>query len=127
MGGKSFFWQLSGLSALVGLLLAGLHYSVEAARPHGKFSVACLLLFMAICIGLYLAGVNAARSTNKYAFTSLISVSVFGKMVLSLAFLLAYKNITHPENTWFVGIFLFCYAVFTVYEVVFMSKLAKQR
>lgn len=127
MNGKSFFWQLSGLSVLVGLLLTALHYTVEAAKPHAAFSLACLLLFIGICVGLYFAGANAARSTNKYAFTSLISVSVFGKMVIALAFLLAYRSIAHPENTWFVGIFLFCYAVYTIYEVVFMSKLAKQR
>lgn len=125
MNVKTFFGQLAILSAGSAAVLGALHAGVEAARPHAAFAVASLLLFIAICIGLFYAGRQAARSSNKYAFTSLISVSVFGKMVLAMAFLLLYKNVAHPQNTWFVGIFLFCYAVYTVYEVVFMSKLAK--
>ena len=83
------------------------------------------MFFVAICAGLYAAGASAAHSANKYAFTSLISLSVFGKMALSLAFLFVYREYAHPEDNWFVGIFLLAYGAYTVFEVWFMSKLAR--
>ena len=51
--------------------------------------------------------------------------SVFGKMVVSLGFLLGYKQIAHPTNQSFVIIFLLCYVVYTGFEVRFMTQLAK--
>jgi hypothetical protein len=36
-----------------------------------------------------------------------------------------YQQVAMPTNQWFVGIFLWCYVVFTAFEVWFMTKLAK--
>lgn len=65
------------------------------------------------------------KSGSKYAFTNLVSVSVFGKMVLALAWLLVYQKTFHPPNEWFVGVFLYLYVVYTAFEVWFMTRLAK--
>ena len=70
-------------------------------------------------------GLSAARGTNKYAFNNLISITVLGKMVLAIGFLFGYQKIAKPENVWFVGIFLLCYVVFTVFEVWFMTRLSR--
>ena len=82
-------------------------------------------LFVAVCVGLYYAGLSALRSKSKFAFTNLVTVSVFGKMVVSLTALFLYQKIAEPANQWFVGIFLWCYLVFTVFEVWFMTKLRR--
>jgi hypothetical protein len=125
MTAKHFYNWLALLSLGTALLLAGLHYALPPMQAHAPFSVATLLLFAAVCAGLFHAGRQAAGSSNKYAFSNLVSVSVFGKMVLALAFLFLYQRIFKPENNWFVSIFLLCYVAFTVFEVWFMSKLAR--
>ena len=125
MAVKTFFTWLLLISAGTALCLLLLHYLVEAARVHWPFSIASVLLFALVCIALYFAGKNAAGSKNKYAFTNLISVSVFGKMVLSMAALFLYQQSVKPDNQWFVGIFLWCYVVYTSFELWFMTRLAK--
>ena len=84
-----------------------------------------MLLFTLVCIGFFFAGVNSAHSKSKAAFINLVSVSVFGKMVLALGFLFVYQRIAKPDNEWFVGIFLFCYVVYTGFEIWFMTRLAR--
>lgn len=122
---RSFFIRLLTIGLGTGAVLALLHVLVPEARPHGLFAIASLILFMLVCTGLYFAGLSAAKSSNKYAFTNLVSVSVFGKMVLVLAFLFIYQKMALPANQLFVGIFLFCYVVFTAFEVWFMTRLAR--
>ncbi len=46
-------------------------------------------------------------------------------MVLALAWLFIYQKTFYPRNEWFVGIFLYLYVVYTVFEVWFMTRLAK--
>jgi hypothetical protein len=125
MSVRTFFMQLAGITASVSAMLAILYFLIPGVQPHLYFGIASILLFVLICTGLYYWGVSAATSSSKLAFNSLISVSVFGKMVLALGFLFLYQQAAKPENTWFVGIFLICYVVYTVFEVWFMSKLAR--
>ncbi len=127
MNTKSFFLNLGIVSLFVGLILAGLHFYAPQAQAHSGFAMACLGLFVVLCAGLYFAGANAIRAQNKHAFTNLVSVSVFGKMALAVAFLFLYQKVAKPQNEWFVGIFLFCYVVYTVFEVWFMTRLARQK
>ncbi|MDO8367478.1 MAG: hypothetical protein Q7T20_11815 [Saprospiraceae bacterium] len=125
MSPKSFFQTLLIVSAGTAAVLAGLHYLAPQAQQHCKFAIGSVMLFALVCTGLYYAGASTARSKNKHAFTNLVSVSVFGKMVVALAALFIYQQVAVPSNQWFVGIFLWCYVVFTAFEVWFMTKLAK--
>lgn len=122
---RSFFSYLALVTTAATGLLAALHFMVPQAQAHWKFAAASLGLFVLVCVGLYFAGASATRSANKYAFTNLVSVSVFGKMVTAIAFLFVYQKAAQPTNEWFVGIFLLCYVIFTGYEVWFMTRLAK--
>lgn len=125
MRAKLFYFNLLVLTLCVALVLGLLHFLAPPAQAHWQLSIASVVLFVVVCIGLFYAGTNAARSSNKYAFNNLISLSVFGKMMLAIAFLYIYQQVAHPQNTWFVGIFLFCYVLYTGYEVWFMTKLAR--
>ncbi len=127
MDSRTFFTRLGLISAGVSALLGLLYLLLPAAQEHGWFALASVLLFVTICTGLFFAGASSARSSNKYAFNNLISLSVFGKMAVALGFLFVYREIAHPQNQWFVFIFLFCYVVYTVYEVWFMMLLAKNK
>jgi hypothetical protein len=122
---RTFFPQLALVSAAAAAVLVALHFFAPPAQPHWKFAIGTVLIFILVCTALFFAGKNAAQSKNKYLFTNLVSASVFGKMVLALALLFAYQRVALPQNQWFVGIFLWCYTIFTVFEVWFMTKLAK--
>lgn len=125
MDAKTFFKWLAVVTLGTGLILAGLHNFIPPAQAHGKFAVATLLLFVLVCVALFFAGSGAARSKSRVAFINLVSASVFGKMVIAIAFLFLYQRATKPENEWFVGIFLLCYITYTAFEVWFMTRLAK--
>lgn len=122
---KTFYTNLLAVTAGASALLAALHFMIPAAQVHWKFAVASVSLFVVICVGLFYMGRNTARSKNKLAFNNVISLSVFGKMVASVAALFIYQKTTHPANEWFVAIFLLTYVVYTVFEVWFMTRLAK--
>lgn len=125
MDQKSFYSRLAIITAGVSVLLFALCRFAPQAQMHGYFSAATVILFLLVCMGLYYAGANAARARNKHAFTNLVSVSVFGKMALAVAYLFLYQKVMQPANEWYVGIFLLCYVVYTVFEVSFMSRLAR--
>jgi thiol:disulfide interchange protein len=125
MNNQRFLSSLAIITGSTSLVLALAHWLLQPVREHWGLSVALVVIFSLVCVGLYAAGKNAARSRNKTAFTGIVSASVFGKMVLSMGILLAYKQAAHPTNQWFVGIFFLVYTVYTVYEVVFMSNVAK--
>ncbi len=127
MPNRLFFFRLSLVTLLAAAGLGLLHLLVIPARVHGGFAVACIALFFSVCTALFYAGKSAAQSSSKMAFNNLISVSVFGKMVLAILFLFIYQKSSMPPNQWFVGIFLWCYITYTVYEVWFMMQLARLR
>lgn len=122
---KPFLIRLSLLTAGTAAVLSILLLLVPAAQLHWKFAIAAVALFVLICIGLFYMGRDAAQSRNKLAFNNVISLSVFGKMLASVAALFIYQKMAAPANEWFVAIFLLTYVVFTVFEVWFMTKLAK--
>lgn len=122
---KIFFIRLLGITAGTVALLALFFLALPEAQSHWDFALATVLLFMLVCTGLFYAGRSAAGSKSKVAFTNLVSASVFGKMLLAIAVLFLYQQAAQPANQWFVGIFLLVYVVFTVFEVWFMTKLAK--
>lgn len=125
MESSVFFKWHAVVTLSTAVVLAGLHFLLPEAQAHWKFAVASVVLFSLVCIGLFFAGVSAAQSKSKASFINLVSGSVFGKMVLAIAFLFVYQRIAKPDNEWFVGIFLFCYVVYTGFEIWFMTRLAR--
>lgn len=124
---STFYKNLLIVTVACSAILYGLHLLLEPMREHWTLSVICTASFVLLCTGLYYAGRAAAASTSKVAFNGLVSGSVFGKMVLAIAMLFIYQSAAKPENRWFVGIFLFIYVVFTVFEVWFLSRIAKSK
>lgn len=118
---------MAGITAGTAAALSILLLLLPQAQIHKGFALSMLLLFILICIGLFYAGRSAAGSSSKLAFNNIISASVFGKMVLAVAVLFVYQQSVKPENQWFVGIFLLVYVVYTVFEVWFMTQLARTK
>lgn len=122
---STFLAYLVLVTSVAAVAVGGLMYLLPAASVHLYFAVGTAAAFLALCIALFFAGKRAARSSNKHSFTQLVIGSVFGKMLGSLAFLLIYREEAKPENAWYVGIFLILYALYMVFELWFMTRLAK--
>ncbi|MCS7035238.1 MAG: hypothetical protein RMJ33_02510 [Saprospiraceae bacterium] len=122
---STFLAYLTFVTVVAAAAVGGLMWLLPAARTHLYFAVGVVVAFIALCFGLFLTGRRAAVSTSKHLFTQLVMGSVFGKMLGALAFLLIYREEAKPENAWYVGIFLILYALYTVFEVWFMTRLAK--
>lgn len=122
---RSFFIQLAVLSVAVVALIFAAGSAIPQIAEHWKFSLGTVLVFAAICVGMFFAGKKSAVSEQRLAFNNLVLSSVFGKMVLAIALLFTYRTVAQPTNNLFVLIFLLIYVAFTVFEVIFMSKLAR--
>lgn len=120
-----FYLTLAAVTAFTTLCLLALNALVPEVREHASLEVVVLLIFFLLSIGLFHAGMNTVHSRQKVLFNGLISGSVFGKMVLAIVVLFVYQSSAHPTNQWFVGVFLLVYVVFTVFEVWFLSRIAK--
>ena len=127
MTNQQFFSALAAVTAATATLLGVLHVLLEPMQMHLPLSVSTLVIFVLLCIGLFVAGKKTARSTSKVAFNGLVSASVFGKMLLAIAILFVYQETNKPTNQWFVGLFLLVYVIYTVFEVWFMTKIAKEK
>jgi hypothetical protein len=122
---RQFFTNLAAVTGCTSVVLALLHQFLEPFRQHWGLSILTLAVFVLLSIGLYFAGLQAVRSKSKVAFNGIVSGSVFGKMLLAIGLLFAYQSAAQPTNQWFVAIFLLVYVVFTVFEVWFMSLVAR--
>lgn len=123
----SFYKALSAVTAATGALLGLLHFVFPPVQEHWALSLSVLVIFFLLSLLLFFAGVNATRSNNRNAFTAIISGSVFGKMILALAVLFIYRQTCQPTNQWFAGIFLLVYAIYTIFEVWFMTRIAQNK
>jgi hypothetical protein len=110
-----------GTVMLTGLLM----WAVPAVQAHFNMFIGTLCLFIGLSVVLYVVGIRLAKSANRLAFNNLIAGSIFGKMVLCMVFLLGYKSLSNPADSWFVAIFLLSYLTYTIFEVWFMTRLAR--
>lgn len=127
MAPSRFYTALAGTALLCAALFSLPAVLLPDWMAHWPLALITGGAFIALSIGLYIAGTQLARSSNLNAFNMMISVSVFGKMVLAIALLYLYQAAFQPQNQWFVGVFLLFYVVFTVFEVWFMTVLAKTK
>ncbi|MEY3240572.1 MAG: hypothetical protein RIR11_2010 [Bacteroidota bacterium] len=124
---NSFLNSLALVTAATAAVLGLLHVLLENMQQHWIFSISILAVFVLLSIGLFFAGKSSARSSNKMAFNGLISGSTFGKMFLAVGLLFVYQESAKPTNQWFVALFLLIYVIFTVYEVWFLTRIAREK
>lgn len=121
---KQFYLQLTILSTIVASLLVFLEVS-NLISTHLSLSWISWGFFILFSIGLFYASSRSAKSENKNLFGQIFLLSIFFKMLFCASMLIAYMLITKPETAYFALPFLFVYLIFTIYEVYFVTKLAK--
>lgn len=124
MSKRSFFSQLIFLILLTGLALVFIHV-FQPFAPYKMLSLCALVFFAMLTSFVYLTAAKAALSNDRNAFTRLIMLFTFVKMVLTAALLIGYHNVFQPTDNMFLIPFFLIYIVFTSFETIFMSKLGK--
>jgi hypothetical protein len=84
-------------------------------------------IFIPLSVAMFFGGKKAAKSVDKYIFSNLIMPFTFLKMFFSVAGLVVYKKMYHPETKFFLLPFFLVYVVFTIFETFFMIKLSKMK
>jgi hypothetical protein len=121
---RTFFVQLGILSLSVGVMSILLHQMTEL-RPYWSFSIVNWVFFVILSITLFAGGRIAAQSANKNTFTNFSLASMLLKMILCVSLVLIYKQVAVPDSLFFILPFFIQYVVFMVFEVYFLSRLAK--
>lgn len=124
MAPKKFYIQLSILSTIIAILLILLD-SYNLISSHLSLSWISWGFFILFSIGLFYASAKSAKSENKNLFGQIFLLSIFFKMLFCASMLIVYMLVTKPQTAHFALPFLFVYLVYTIYEVYFVTKLAK--
>jgi len=124
MSKKNFFKQLGIGSAILIICLYFIH-QLPVFQGFFDFSMISIVLFIIFCIGMYFFGYSAAVSTNKSAFTGIVLISIFGKMLFSIILIVVYSKLREPETRMFLLPFIVVYLYYTAFETYFLMKLGK--
>ncbi len=100
---------------------------IDTLRAHWGFILASMAAMMLFCITLYAAARVIARSSLTRLYIQLVMIAVFLKLFLCLALIVGYVKGFKPADRTFVWSFLFIYITSTIYEVIFLEKVGRQK
>ena len=127
MNPKKFLTGL-GITVLVQL---GLCYiliiAFQQISNHVGFIVMAVIALVVFSLTMYLAARVAANSKLTRLYIQLIMIAVFMKMLVCLALIVGYKKGFDPPDNSFLWPFLIIYATSTIYEVIFLEKVGRQK
>lgn len=112
------------VQAVLNLLLT---WSVQKVSNHLGFMIFSMLVMVVFCATLYGAARIAAGSKLTRLYIQLIMIAVFLKMFVCLAMIIGYKKLFAPADNTFLWPFLIIYVSTTVYEVIFLDKVGRQK
>jgi len=82
-------------------------------------------IFVLLSVTMYYQGYRAALSDNKHDFTNTFLGFLVGKLFLCGGLIIGYFYLAEPSSKLFVLPFFGVYIVYTIFEVVFMSRLGR--
>lgn len=127
MNPKHFFTGL-GITVVIQCLLNFiLLLCVPLLRAHTGFIIVCMGTMIGFCIMMYAAARIAADSKLTRLYIQLIMIAVFLKMLVCLALIVGYKKGFDPADHSFIWPFLIIYVSSTIYEVIFLEKVGRQK
>lgn len=127
MNPKQFFAGLGITVASQCLLILILLFIVPLLRTHAGFIVVSMMTLMGFCFMIYAAARIAADSKLTRLYIQLIMIAVFLKMLVCLALVVGYKKGFDPADHSFIWPFLIIYVSSTIYEVIFLEKVGRQK
>jgi hypothetical protein len=124
MDSKKFYVQLAVLALLVALAMIPMHQH-ELIQKYQLFSWVSWGFFVLFSMAVFMLCSKTAKSENKNTFGQVFLLSILFKLMFCGLWVIAYALIVKPQSAYFVLPFLFIYLTFSVYEVYFVTKLAK--
>jgi hypothetical protein len=127
MNPKQFLRGL-GITLILQLFVNGLLWlALPELRSHTPFLLVCIIGIACFCFGLYAAARIVARSTQARLYIQLVMIAVFLKLAFCLALVVIYKQVFNPSDNSFIWSFLFIYITSTIFEVIFLEKVGRQK
>ncbi len=124
---KHFFAGLTITSIAQVCLVLLLIWCIPPMTVHLGFIAGVIAAMIFFCITLFGAAKISARSSMTKLYIQLIMLAVFLKMLLCLVLILGYQKIFHPADNLFIWPFLIIYLTSTIYEVIFLEKVGRER
>lgn len=124
MSTKKFYLQLGVLALLVALAMLPMHQHA-LIHDYQLFSWISWGFFLLFSVGVFVACSKAAKSENKNLFGQIFLLSIVFKLMICGLLVIAYVLLVKPSSVHFILPFLLIYVSFTIYEVYFVTKLAK--
>lgn len=127
MSPKQFLHGL-GMTVLVqSMLNLLLTRAVQRISNHLGFTIFSIMVMGVFCVMMYAAARIAANSKLTRLYIQLIMIAVFMKMLVCLALIIGYKKLFAPADNTFLWPFLIIYVSSTIYEVIFLDKVGRQK
>ena len=127
MNPRQFFTGLGITTLVQGLLCLILVITIHMLRDHMAFIIVSMITMISFCAMMYAAARIAADSKLVRLYIQLIMIAVFLKMLVCLALIVGYKKSFEPADNSFIWPFLIIYVTSTVYEVIFLEKVGRQK
>ncbi|MEO5906019.1 MAG: hypothetical protein ABIQ11_04800 [Saprospiraceae bacterium] len=124
---KQFLAGLAIISAAQISICLLLIWSVDHISAHTGFIGTTILAMIFFSIMIYAAAKVYARSTLVRLYIQLIMVAVILKMLLCLALIIGYKRGFDPPDNHFIWPFLVIYLLSTIYEVIFLERVGREK
>ncbi len=124
MKSSVFFKWLIIITLLLTTVIFVLSF-IEIFKDSLSISLSSIVFFVSLSIAVFYLGNAAARSTNKNRLTQLIMILVFFKLFSCLLIIMIYDRFFHPANNYYVLPFFLIYILYTVFEVIMLTKANK--
>jgi hypothetical protein len=121
---KSFATRLCIITFLLAIVIIGIATVPGFSHTLG-ISVFSLVFFVLLNLAIYFAGIKSALSADPNSLTRLIMFLVFFKMFTCLLIVIVYDQYWNPASNHYILPFLIIYVTYTVFEVLFLSKISK--
>jgi len=114
--------------SIISLSLLGLVVLLLRDLPNNLVLLMALSVaqYVIFCVGIFLVAQRVSSSVSNYSFVGVVSASFLIKLVMAVGFLACWGYLYEPSNNHHILLYLLVYAIYTAYEVYFLTILAKK-
>ena len=124
---KNPFWKYFVFISLLVIIFLAIVSIFDIFRADILLSIIGFIFMASATAGFYLLSLKALKSTNKMAFIQLVMFNVIFKIVGFMVIAAFYFKIVHPTKKYFILPFLVIYFIYTIFETIYIYKLALRR
>jgi len=114
--------------SIISIVLLGLSVLLLSDLPNNLTLLMSLSVgqYVIFCVAIFFVAQRVSSSVSDYSFVGVVSASFLIKLVMSVGFLTCWGHFYKPSNNHHILLYLLVYAIYTAYEVYFLTILAKK-